>query len=209
MTLVPYRLLRNSKFSLTTLRRCFYIWIRLVVDVRIIGDGLPVLLISVSFEVASVPEDSVLISAAPRREKNFGWLPPWGGGCLRRATFWSALSLCLKFSLFSQWRAASASVLLGNHLPALLVALWLLINNFGLLWCSPWARLLTHVKLLYKCHSGHYKWQNLQFTTAHGLLFSPLTPEPQLTDSPPQLPSPPSSRVLCYDRRSVGQSVLE
>jgi hypothetical protein len=69
--------------------------VKLVVDVSIIGGGLPVLPgTASSIEVASVPEVSVSVSAV-----------------LRGATFWSALSLSLKFRRFRWWRAASASVI--------------------------------------------------------------------------------------------------
>jgi hypothetical protein len=50
------------------------------------------------------------------------------GGCLGRATFGSALPLSLKFRWFRRWRTASASVLLGNYSPALLVALLFLLG---------------------------------------------------------------------------------
>jgi hypothetical protein len=43
---------------------------------------------------------------------------------LRRATFWSALPLTLKFRRFRRWRAASASVLLGKYASPLFIALW-------------------------------------------------------------------------------------
>jgi hypothetical protein len=60
MTLVLFLVLQNSKFSLTTLCSCFCSGIRLAVDVRIVGGGLPVLLGTAStFEVASVKEASV------------------------------------------------------------------------------------------------------------------------------------------------------
>jgi hypothetical protein len=74
------------------------------------------------------------------------------GGCLKRATFCSALPFSLNFRRFRQWRAASASVLLGNHLPALFFALWLLVNSARVLALST---ALTRIKLLYKCHTGH------------------------------------------------------
>jgi hypothetical protein len=60
---------------------CFCKRIRLVVDVRIIGGGLPVSpRTAFSFELASVPEASVSMSAALRGEKkfrvtnSFGWM---------------------------------------------------------------------------------------------------------------------------------------
>jgi hypothetical protein len=63
--LVPFLVLRNSKFPLTTLWSCFWNWISLMVDYRIIGGGLPVLPgTASSFEVPSVPEASVSMSAA-------------------------------------------------------------------------------------------------------------------------------------------------
>jgi hypothetical protein len=43
MTLVPFLVLQNSKFSLTTPFSCFCNWIRLMSDVRIIGGGRTVL----------------------------------------------------------------------------------------------------------------------------------------------------------------------
>jgi hypothetical protein len=62
MTLVLFLVLQNLKFSLTTLCTCFGKRIRLVVDVRIIKGGLPVLTgTAFSFEVASVPEESVSV----------------------------------------------------------------------------------------------------------------------------------------------------
>jgi hypothetical protein len=64
MTLVPFLVLRNSNFSLTTLYSCFCNWIRLV---RIIGGGIPVSAGSTSsFELASRK------SRCPRPL-------PWGG----------------------------------------------------------------------------------------------------------------------------------
>jgi hypothetical protein len=71
MTLVPFLLLRNSKFPLTTLYSCFCNGIRLVVDVRIIGGGLPVLPgTASSFEFASVPEASVSMSTVLGGRRN-------------------------------------------------------------------------------------------------------------------------------------------
>jgi hypothetical protein len=93
-----------------------------VVDVRIIGGGLPVLPGTASFEVAKVLEESDFVSAALRGgEKVSGddFLGGGGGGCLRRATFWGALPLSLKFRQFHQWHSASNSVFLGKYPPAL------------------------------------------------------------------------------------------
>jgi hypothetical protein len=76
-----------------------------VVDVRIIGGCLPVLPgTASSFEVASVPEASVSMSAALRGAKKFRVTTSLGGRCLRRATLWSALPLSLKFQWFRRWR---------------------------------------------------------------------------------------------------------
>jgi hypothetical protein len=73
MTLVPFLILRNSKFSLITFCSGFAKLIRLVVDVRIIGGGLPVLPgTASSFEVASIPEESMAKSVALRGAKSFG-----------------------------------------------------------------------------------------------------------------------------------------
>jgi hypothetical protein len=70
-----------------------------VVDVRIIGGGLPVSPgTASSFEVASVPEESVSMSAALRGgEKISGDDLLRGGGCLWRATSCSLLPLSMKF----------------------------------------------------------------------------------------------------------------
>jgi hypothetical protein len=65
--------LRNYKISLTIIFSCFCNLIILLVDVRIIGGGLLVLLGTVSsFELASVPEASVSMSATLRRRTIFG-----------------------------------------------------------------------------------------------------------------------------------------
>jgi hypothetical protein len=128
MTLVPFLVLRNSKFYLTTFFSCSCNCIRLVVDVRIVGGGLPVLPgTASSFEVTSVPEASVSMSAALRRAKKFQVTTSLGG-YLRLATFWFALLLSLRFRRFRRWRAACASVLLGNYHPAFFVSLWLLVG---------------------------------------------------------------------------------
>jgi hypothetical protein len=79
MTLVPFLVLRNSKFSLTTALSCFCNWIRLTADVRIIGGGRPVLVGA----VASLGEDSVLAESVAcymfgAGRRNSGWRPPWG-----------------------------------------------------------------------------------------------------------------------------------
>jgi hypothetical protein len=82
---------------------------------------------ALSFEVASVQEESVSMSAVLRGgEKVSG--DDLLRGCLRLSTFRSALPLSLKFQRFCWWQAASASVFLGNRPPALIVALWLLVN---------------------------------------------------------------------------------
>jgi hypothetical protein len=61
----PFLVLRNSKFPLTTLCSCFGNGIMPVVDVGIIGDGLPVLPGTASlFEMVSIPEASVSMSGA-------------------------------------------------------------------------------------------------------------------------------------------------
>jgi hypothetical protein len=61
-----------KEFSLTTLFSYSCNGIRLVVDFRIIGGGLPELLRTTSsFEVASVPKASVPMSAALRGAKKF------------------------------------------------------------------------------------------------------------------------------------------
>jgi Ca2+/Na+ antiporter len=98
-----------------------------VVDVRIIGGGLPALPgTASSFEVASVPEASVSMSASLRGRKKFRVTTSLGG-MFNEATFCSALALSLKFRQFRRWRAACASVLLGNNPPSLFVALLFLV----------------------------------------------------------------------------------
>jgi hypothetical protein len=55
MTLVPFHVLRNSKFSLTTPFSCFCSRIRMTADVRTIGGGRPGLAgVAASRGVASV-----------------------------------------------------------------------------------------------------------------------------------------------------------
>jgi hypothetical protein len=127
ITLVLFLVLRNSKFSLTTLCNCFCRLIRLVVDVRIIGGGLPVLPgTASSFEVAPVPEASISMSAALRGRKIFGCRLHWG--VLRRATFWPAPSLSLKLKQIRRWGAVSASIILANRPPSFFVALLSLVS---------------------------------------------------------------------------------
>jgi hypothetical protein len=59
--------------------------------------GVPVLPETASsFELASVPEESMSMSAALRGAKTFRVTTSFGG-CLRGATFCSALPLSLKF----------------------------------------------------------------------------------------------------------------
>jgi hypothetical protein len=80
MNLGPFLVVQNSKCSMTTLFSCFCNRIRLVVGVRIIGGGLPVLPgTASSFELASVPEASVSMSAALRGAKTFRVTTSFGG----------------------------------------------------------------------------------------------------------------------------------
>jgi hypothetical protein len=95
-----------------------------VADVRIIGGGLPVLPgTASSFEVASVPEVLVSMSAVLRGAKKFPVMTSLGG--------------MFKAGDVLVCTASSASVLLGNHPPTLFVALLLLIGYFGLLGLLP------------------------------------------------------------------------
>jgi hypothetical protein len=85
-TLVPFLVLRNSAFSLATTCSCFCNRIRLVVDVRIITGGLPVLLgTAFSFEFASLTEASVSMSAAVREAKKFRVTTSLEGGGMFKA----------------------------------------------------------------------------------------------------------------------------
>jgi hypothetical protein len=147
--------LRNSKFTLTALFSCFCNWNKLLVDVRIIGGCPPLLQGSASsFEVASVPEAWVSMSAALRGAKNFGWRPPCCV-CLRRVTFWSALTLSLKFRWFSRWLSSSASVILGNHPPAFLF---------------PWCFWYCHI---YAMQEFNLESRSRDYATIDEAVFSP------------------------------------
>jgi hypothetical protein len=80
MTLVPFLVLRNSKFSLTTPFSCFCSRIRLMVGVRTIGGGRPGLAgVAASHGVASVLVESVSMSDARSGAKKFQVATSLGG----------------------------------------------------------------------------------------------------------------------------------
>jgi hypothetical protein len=80
MTLVPFHVLRNWKFSLTTHFSCFCSRIRLTADVRIIGGGRPGLAgAAVSRGVTSVLVESVSMSDARSGAKKFRVATSLGG----------------------------------------------------------------------------------------------------------------------------------
>jgi hypothetical protein len=78
ITLVPFLVLRNSKFSLTTPFSCFCSRIRLTADVRTIGGGRPGLAgAAASRGVASVLAESVSMSDARGGAKKFRVATSW------------------------------------------------------------------------------------------------------------------------------------
>jgi hypothetical protein len=80
MTLVPFLVLRNSKFSLAKLFSCFCSKIRLTADVRTIGGGRPGLAEpAVSRGVALVLVESVSMSDARSGAKKFQVATSLGG----------------------------------------------------------------------------------------------------------------------------------
>jgi hypothetical protein len=80
MTLVPFLVLRNSEFSLTTHFNCFCSTIRLTVDFRTIGGGRPVLAGTVASRgEASVLVESVSMSHAWSGAKKFRMATSLGG----------------------------------------------------------------------------------------------------------------------------------
>lgn len=124
MTLVPFLVLQNSKFSLSTPFSCFGNWIRLTTDVRTTGGSLPVFLGAIALRgEASVLAESMSMSVARSRVKKFQLATSLGeevftdGGIFAcNATFFTFLavsselhgslppglvSLCLLWFLFS------------------------------------------------------------------------------------------------------------
>jgi hypothetical protein len=76
-TLVPFLVLRNSKSSLTTFYTCFWNWMKLTADLRIIGGGLSLFPGAVALQdEASLPADSVFISVAQSEAKKLGTATP-------------------------------------------------------------------------------------------------------------------------------------
>jgi hypothetical protein len=114
VTLVPFLVLWNSKFSLTTRFSCFCNWIRLRADVRTIGGGRPVLAGAVYHVVRPRywrnPYPCHMFGAGRR---NYGWRPPWAMCLLRQTLRHSLLSLNLGLSHLCC--AACASRLLRSH----------------------------------------------------------------------------------------------
>jgi hypothetical protein len=91
IALVPFLVLRNSKFSLTTFLITFCNCIRLVAAVFTIEGGLPVNTgTASSCVVASALEEFVSMVAALREAKKLRVTTTFGG-CLRRQTLRSAL----------------------------------------------------------------------------------------------------------------------
>jgi hypothetical protein len=121
MTFVPFLVLRNLKFSLTTPFSCSYNWIRLTADVRTIGGRRPGLAGAAALRgMASVLVESVSMSDAGSGAKKFRVATSLGGvSTAVHAAFFEvgALSfvLCrlrLRTSLTpSSWVAADFGVL--------------------------------------------------------------------------------------------------
>jgi hypothetical protein len=126
-----------------------------VVDVRNIGGGLPVLPgTASSFELASVPEASVSMSAALRGAKNFRVTTTFGGMfkavnvLVCTVSFfevppvsWVARLFCLRTSWKPSYCVDCCSVTFGEFIwSASVLAL---------------SRSFNSSKFLYKCHTGH------------------------------------------------------
>jgi hypothetical protein len=102
MTLVPFLVLRNSKFSLTTIFSCFCSRIRLTAVVRTIRGGPGLAGAAASRDVASMFEESVPCQILGTARRNSGWLSPWGS-CLQQYTLllskWSSLICAVPLAL--------------------------------------------------------------------------------------------------------------
>jgi hypothetical protein len=118
--------LRNSKFSLTSLFSCFCNWIRLTEDVRPIGGGRPVL----TGAVGSPGEASLAESVSMLHVRS-------GSKKFRMATsLWGVSTAADTAVGTAVWQRSS-------------------VFQTGLLGCSPSTQPLIRVERLCTCHIGH------------------------------------------------------
>jgi hypothetical protein len=133
MTLSPFLVLRNSKFSLTTPFNCFCSRIRLTADVRTIGGGRPGLAgAAASHGVASVLVESVSMSDALSGAKKFRVATSLEGRVYGdpRYFLWSWSSLICTVPLAPP-DVFEAILLGGSGLRCLRLACWIALLQHG------------------------------------------------------------------------------